>query len=420
MLQEFIDVADDPVVVEGFAQDIELPLLEAALEKIGEPLDVLIAFVTDQPTSVGEVIWRRDTIETGRLIKYLFENNIGKFAGKVKHVELKLIKNRPDLYDEMIYIYPSLLEELVQSEGLRDAENEVFISLTGGTPACNIALLYSSINAMSVPGYKRYLYTSESDGKAQFLQAQTVIGRVEILKFIERLINRWDYDGVLKLLDSSIKSDKHLINMLKALESRLNFRFEDIESDIHKSLRSFEGNIFCVFNDEAQSLIDAINTVDNREPTQPELLFNELYWNLYTRFSKGNYVDFISRFYGLDEGMLRLETCRINKCSAEDFKKLVDIKSEKPTRRCLYQHILRNRTKANPVFVQWISAAENMVSLRHGTIHDMKGLSKRRIEKEWGGDILADTRKMLENYFKVDLVNPFDNEWVIEYCHQVL
>lgn len=34
MLQEFIDVADDPVVVEGFAQDIELPLLEAALEKI--------------------------------------------------------------------------------------------------------------------------------------------------------------------------------------------------------------------------------------------------------------------------------------------------------------------------------------------------------------------------------------------------
>lgn len=422
LLQDFIDVDDDPKLVAEVVRDIDFPLLEAAIEKIGGPIDLLIAFVTDQPTSVGESIWLRDTIEVGRLVKYLYENNIGKFAQKVKHVELKLLQRRPNLYDDMMHIYPAMLKDLELIEGLEDANNEVFISLTGGTPACNMALLYSSINSISVPGYKRYLYTSESDGKAEFMQAQTMIGRVEVLKFIERLISRWDYDGVLKLLDSSIKHDKHLINMLRALESRMNFRFEDIDTNLRKSLYTFEGNIFMELMKETECIISAINTVDTSTPVHPELLFNELYWNMHIRYTIGNYVDFISRFYRLNEGMLRLEVCRINNCSVQELKQLVDIKTNKPTRHCLHKNILRNKEGANPDLVNWMNKDKEIIALRNGTIHYMKGLSKRSIEKKWGGDILADTRRMLERYFRMELKNPFDkyNEWVKKYCHQVL
>ncbi|HCX78374.1 MAG TPA: hypothetical protein DG577_03070 [Firmicutes bacterium] len=424
LLQDFIDVADDAKLVAEVAHDIDLPLLEAALEKCGEPVDLLVAFVTDQPSSVGEKIWPRDTIEVGRLVKYLYEKNIGKFAQKVKRVKIKIIQRPPNIYDDMMHVYPDMLKELELIEGIKDADakNEVFISFTGGTPACNIALLYSSINAMSVPGYKRYLYTSESNGKAEFMHTQTMIGRIEILKFIEGLITRWDYDGVIQLLDNSFSHDKHLLNLLKALESRLNFRFEDIDTDIRGSLPNYEGNIFKELMEERDVLINAIDTVDTSAPVHPEQLFNELYWSMRVRYEIGNYVDFISRFFRLVEGLLRLEACRINSCSVAELKNLVDIQTDQPGRLCLHHHILRNKKKANPDLVNWAIKANEIINLRHDTIHDMKGLSKRSISKEWGGDILADTEEMLEKYFDMKLINPFEkyNEWVISYCHQVL
>ena len=62
-------------------------------------LDLLVAFVTDQhPRSAKSFL--KDTIYTGKLIKLLYENNIGRFANKVKKVELKVIRQAPvDLMD---------------------------------------------------------------------------------------------------------------------------------------------------------------------------------------------------------------------------------------------------------------------------------------------------------------------------------
>lgn len=425
LLQDFLDVADDVKLVEGVAQDIDLPLLESSLEKCGEPIDLLVAFVTDQPTSVGEKIWIRDTVEVGKLVKHLYENNIGKYAQKVKRVELKIVQRPPNIYDGMMQVYPTMLKELELIEGIKDADgkNELFISVTAGTPACNMALLYSSINSLSVPGYKRYLYTSESDGKAEFMHAQTMIGRIEILKFIERLIARWDYDGVIKLLDTVVK-EKHLNNMLKALESRMNFRFEDIDTDLRGSLQNYEGNIFQQLMEETEAIIGAIGTVETSASVRPELLFNELYWNMRIKYEIGNYVDFIARFYRLAEGLLRFEACRINNCSVAELKKLADIQTDKPSRGCLYQHILRNKKSSSQDLVNWLTKTEEIIQLRHQSIiaHDMKGLSKRSISKYWGGDILADTGEMLEKYLKIKLVNPFTkyNEWVNLHCQKVL
>lgn len=70
-------------------------------------------------------------------------------------------------------------------------------------------------------------------------------------------------------------------------------------------------------------------------------------------------------------------------------------------RQRFLDHIPRNKKKANPDLVNWVIKTEEIIYFRHNTIHDMKGLSKRSISKEWGGDIVADTEKMLEKYFGV-------------------
>jgi hypothetical protein len=426
LLNDLREVADEKDFVAAVAEDIQLPLLEAAIEKCGGVIDLLVIFVTDQPRSVGEKIWKKDTVETGKLVKFLYENNIGRFSEKVRQIEQKIISGQPNLYDEMLRLYPGMLNELgniMAQMGGRKAD-EVYISITAGTPACNLALLYASVNAITIPGFKRYLYTSEREGRADFLQMQTMISRLELLNLVDRLLDRWDYDGVMKLVEaSSDRSSSHLINMLKALESRLNFRFEDIDTDLRGSISSYEGEIFQQLMSEVTTIKEAADLVDTEQQlSHSGPLYNEIFWNMAIRYEVGNFLDFIGRFYRLIEGLLRFEACRVNKCSIVGLKNVIGINTEKPTRGDLHEYIKRPDANANPVLVKWCAKTDDLVKARHGITHGMLGLSRRRIEKLWKGDILSDTRKMLEQYFGMNFINPFDkyNEWLKEYCRDVL
>lgn len=424
-LKDLTDVADK-ALTDAVAEDISLPLIEAALGKCGGKIDLFVAFVTDQPASVDQSLRDKDTIEVGRLVKYLYENNVGKFAGKVQEVRLEVIsESQPNLYDEMLKLYPGRLNEIGEAvkELTSDSENEIFISVTAGTPACNLALLFASINALSIPGVKRYLYTSERNKEAEYLQAQTMIGRIEILNFIDRLIGRWDYDGVAKLVESTPgRSNKHLINMLAALESRLNFKFEDVDTKIGRSIFSYEGDIFKQLMEEVNTILEATKTIYTDKPVSSDRLFNELYWNMAIRYEIGNYLDFIGRFYLVVEDMQKLEACRINKCSVTGLKNGLDILTDQPSRKCLYDHIVRNRAKARPELLLWLKKANALIELRHKITHNMQGLSRREMRKQWDGDVLRDTREMLESYFGIEMVNPYTkyNDWLEKYCREVL
>lgn len=430
--QEVLDFADDPELLREYSAEISFPLLEPLLEECGTPIDYLLAFVTDQHPSAG-AMYEKDTILTGHAIKTLFEKNIGRFAEKIKHVELVVVDESPVDLDSLMKLYPTKLEKLGEADDLTEnqSSNEIFISITGGTPACNIALLYSTINSLAIPGFKNYLYVTEGTDRAQRLQAQTMIGRVEMIKFIERLLQQWDYNGISKLLDSAFVQNKHLSNMVEALELRVNFHFSRIDTPLQRSLNYIEGShreIFQDLFDETKAVNEAIDSFSSDTPKHPEVPLNELFWNMAMKYEVGDYIDFIGRFYRFSEALMQLELCRINNCSLEQLKKVQGLNciGENLSRSEMHHYLVRPKIGAEENLVKWLKKVytSKIIHLRNETIiaHDMRGLSKKQIAKIWQGDIIADTKEMLEKYLGVVLVNPYDryNSWLVRYIHEVL
>ncbi len=426
--REILNCAEDRELLEQYSAEIELPLLEALLDECGTPVDLLVAFVTDQHPSVGEKFFKKDTIYTGKLIKLLYENNIGRFANKVKKVELKVIRQAPVDLDGLLKLYPTLLESIEENISRCD---EIYVSITGGTQTSVLSLLYSTLNSPILPGFKRYLYLNESTGKVQHLQTQTMLGRLEIINVIQRMLKQWDYNGISRLLDSLFTTNKHLVNIVDALKMRRNFCFSRIDTCLRKSLSVIEGSqrdMFLCLQQEAIELEEAAKTFLSENPSNPGMLINELFWNMAIKYEIGDYVDFLGRLYRFNEALMQYEICRINACAFTNIhsNNPLHFPDKEPTRSQMFHYLTNSNTNADKALVAWLKRlkASELIELRHNTIiaHSMNGAIEQEIKKAWNGDIIADTREMLEKYLCREIQNPFSkyNNWLSKYIHEVL
>lgn len=240
-------------------------------------------FVTNQ---YDENFKNNDTIYFGRIIKKIILES-GNY--KTNKVEIHEIKDYPNLYDYMFQFYKNEIKKI--KDGYKKINN-LDVLVTGGTPACNMALLFHSITFFG--NSVRSLYVSENKGrKVEHLFSVKQLNEEFQKQNIKSYLKSYDYSAILAI---GLESKNEKLRLLsQSAMYRLSFNFEESRELIRElhvnfldmnDLKSIEVHLTKLSNEDFYSLI------------------KELLLNIEVKYKTGQYVDALGRLFRLEEAIL--------------------------------------------------------------------------------------------------------------------
>lgn len=378
-------------------------LLEPVLDYIIEhySLEDIYLFGTEQINHNP-----KDTIYMAYIIKEIIKR---KYNLLDKNIKIIQITRDPSDRDTMYDFYHEFFKG-IHVDGI------AFVSLTGGAPAQNEALLFESIlkfgqniQALYLPMDKKdvkilsvgeRIYKSILDTQLDaFKKKQLYAPAIEIAE-------KYDLDEDLDLLKG--ENYKDLFDFGKALDC------------YNKAFLKYSGN-------KRNEINKKIKRIERLNERNIEALLEELYENMIRRWEQGAYVDFLGRLFRFDEAVLRFWLEKEFNISTEPseyskFKDFIYSKRElkeflekertsidKLNRKVMFD-ILRYFVK-NPdqiTHIEDIDATrfiydilkkiKNLSDLRNSSIlgHGFDGVSKEKIDEKYDGNILNDLNDLVE------------------------
>lgn len=216
---------------------VAMPLLEPAIRlTVGAArrIDVLALFATDQPPSAGEYRdW--DTIESARLVDRL--RDAGRFGDSVARVEIVPVTFNPSEHDRA---FTHVGQELARRFPV-DGIGHFFATIKGGVPAFNAALREQVVGLY---GPRARLIETQEPSREQRLNGQHGTARLvdtwpfrrnAILRVVHALLERHDYAGVQRVLESEAVADATTTAFLQHAVARMNLDFDGARA----ALRTF-------------------------------------------------------------------------------------------------------------------------------------------------------------------------------------
>lgn len=396
---------------------LSAPLLEPAmnliLNKFDNKTEIKMTLIATNQEDLN--FQKGDTTYCAEVLEKLLK---AKFSKKTSlDVKIRELNSPPNMYDAMIPRYMGWAQN-----GKFQTENadRVYLICTGGTPACNTALLLAGI---SVFRHKcEAIYINERDKNPYPLQVGKQVLDLYRKERLKALSERYDFAGIAADTEQAQK----VREVAAAAAARLNFDFEKMKRHLtplagEDSLRSIIEPLW----NEANVL-----TKDDCERTKK---LRELYWNAVLKWKAEEYTDFLGRVFRLREEALRVGVERIsgialdstqandkkfwdwvrqdpeleqkigNKSGShpntEDFSKVLELKSaEFPENQSLYETS------------EWF---RDLSQLRNKSIiaHDTQGVSKENILERITGteETIFDQLKRLCESLGVEVgENPFE------------
>lgn len=280
---------------------VEFPIVKPILatinkecgNKVEEAVEKIIFITTKQKR-----IESKDTIYLGKLFELIKKDTKSVLAKELKLDNLKIglmsLGENPADYDLMMSEYKNIMNKNAFA-------NKIFISITGGTPAMNMALLYNSINMESAKVIP--LYTNIKNRKCEKIRLSEDLRKDKIIKELNLFINKQSYEAAETVLEKNRvlfeeKRVKVILNMLKIAKDRREFNFKDtldlIEEIKYEDPRS-------------RSICDEFHEVINNllQPKDTYLL-NEVKNNAIYKYNNGSYTDFLGRVFRIQEEVYKL------------------------------------------------------------------------------------------------------------------
>ena len=125
--------------LQEYKSEIQFPILNPALKYIFDQdvnnIDQMVIFVTDQSDKQFK---SGDTIYFGKIIKQILPKI---FKSKIKKISLQVLQDEVNYYDSMFSYYRNYFNEIQYAD-----VDKVFVLATGGIPACNMGLIFHSID----------------------------------------------------------------------------------------------------------------------------------------------------------------------------------------------------------------------------------------------------------------------------------
>lgn len=399
--------------INSYKNEIQLPLILPSLKRITEKesINAIILFVTDQDPPHP-----LDTLFFGEIIKKILlsldefpsiikefknEEEFKKFKLKLPsskdYIRIEKLKKGVNDYDVMIHYYENYFKELEKfyKNKIKKEISKIYISITGGTPACNTGLLWSCIKIFRekvIP-----LYVKEGTSHAFELR----VGDIILDSFKEEVkrnfISKKIFYGTEEFENKEVKK-----LLIKYIRERLNFNFDKAEEFLKKAEKNSD-------DEERDYITEQYKELKCIETDEGKI--NELYFNLKYKYEIGEYVDFLGRVYNFIENFLGyiLKTIYdINVDEESNFKESIKCKQglfeflsknnlriERNLR--VYKKILEFYKKEK--FIEYTNKIEGLINKRNKTIiaHGYKGCSLEEIEKE-AQEFFKKTEELLEEF----------------------
>lgn len=254
---------------------------------------------------------------------------------------------------------------------------------------------------------------------------------------ISKFLERYDYGGILEILEESGIEDGDLYLLIKSCKYAVNFDFRSAL----KIMQSMEFQ--AISRGDVQSLV---TNLENLIEGEPEDLMSELIANIKIQIVNEEYIDFLGRLYRLKEALFKyifVNTKENKKYKVCMHGKMVSKKNIQYTLKKKYNiyngnliHGVTNyinryvkHTKRMEKVLEILNGdkLENLIKLRNDSLvgHGFKGVSKEDIEYIYGNpmEVTKDLVKACElldlgiNIDKYDHINEIAIQLIGNYAN---
>ena len=390
-------------------------LLEPVIKEIVKEYEIerLYLFATKQ-----RPVHPKDTIYVAYIVKEILDREFG-FGERIEVVQ---IDENPADYDTMFGLYEGEMGRISTDADV------IHVSITGGTPAQNMALLIKSLLAF---GNKvQVVYKLMGSKEVEKFKIGEAIVKILLMEQLKALKKRHLYGSAAELAEKYYLLELKEILMLKAKEHRVLFNFEESVKVLRKALEGAHGEERARIKREVEDIEKIEEGIESKERFSEEYfltyraLIKELAYNMKLKWEQGAYADFLGRLFRFEEAVLRYifeKETRVTtekiKGKYEDFERYVKsdvellsflkaegIKLERiePNRKVLRKILEFWVTKWGPIFgfVDKINKPEgdSLADLRNKSIlaHGFEGISVDRIKERYKRDILSDIERLVD------------------------
>lgn len=391
-------------------------LLEPVIENIIPKYELfkIYLFGTNQNKSHAQ-----DTIFISRIVKEIIVRKFGFDENAIKIIE---INKNPAHLDEMYGVYGEFFKDIT------DDANVHFVSVTGGAPAQNSALMFESISRFETKAQITYL--PQGLKTPQYLHIGERVYKNLLMREVKALKEKHLYGAAAEIAVKYDLLDKKEICLLKAEEARLSFDFESAIRILESEKDSFLGVEKANLEEKISILQKLADGTKGAQPFSKEYfsahqaLINELYRNMEIKWKQGAYVDFLGRLVRFQEAILRTGFEYATQISTDKqngrftaFEKYVEgmdglknfllseglKQTNEPSTLALRKTIkyLIERKKGNIDFLKTIKKfadeVNKLTELRNRTImaHGFEGVSAEKIKETYEGDVLESVETMV-------------------------
>jgi len=412
------------------ADSLELPILVKALQwvakKHGAPVDRVVLVASDQQ---DEKYRLSDTILLAEVIaRLLREHDKWNHLAKAEAISIVRAEQSPADYDYMLHVYETLTKE-VAAEGTYD---QVYLAVSGGTPAMASMLMFQGIRAFGERALP--LYVTPHHAMPISLDIGQKLTLDALVEDLERNVKDFQYRAALSLTKARRKlllrewtPEKYdaLTAVLRYATQRFNFNFEEAEKAIFGADRGLPPQ----FASRIHALADELQARDEMWLMGEEIYGAEL------DFYLGAHKDALNNVFAFREELLRqlairhgarlIETPKGDELDRdwlqtepklEKYLRSKNINPERTATTYVFEHILAFRTETIldlQGFLDEIQKLKTLADLRNKSTHRHAGVSKASIENAFGGEISALLQHMWALYNRFTgtdkpTANPYD------------
>lgn len=278
-----------------------IPMLIPVLETLGEPVERLFLFVTDQSQDSAEEKYReKDTLFFGQIIKELLTNHYMKlgFSGKpAENIEVVTVRENPTILSSLLKELENVvLKKFVswREKGFR----KLALCINGGIPALNFAVLFFALRAFKTD---LILYrVNESIVFPDPVAAE--FEKNDLRNTVLRMSKDWNFKHIQLCIEESGIAEEPFLQikyLCQAMSSRLVFDFAGALQVLTRSYAA-AGRFRPVY----ELFINDLTSLKNMETAENfprELLIKELFLNLIYKYRQHEYVDVAGRLFRLLE-----------------------------------------------------------------------------------------------------------------------
>ncbi|MCZ7554434.1 MAG: hypothetical protein M5U05_17955, partial [Anaerolineales bacterium] len=386
------------------ADSLELPILVKALQcvvrKHSGPVDRVVLVASDQQ---DEKYRLSDTILLAEVIaRLLREHKRWNSLAKPEAISIVRAEQSPADYDYMLHVYETLTKQ-VAAEQIYD---QVYLAVSGGTPAMASMLMFQGIRAFGERALP--LYVTPHHAMPISLDIGQKLTLDALIEDLERNVKDFQYRAALSLTKARRKlllrewapeKLEALTAVLRYATQRFNFDFTAAE----KAIFGADRGLPAPFVTRIHLLADDLQARDEVWLMREEIYGAEL------DFYLGAYKDALNNVFAFREELLRqlavrhgahlIETEKGDMLAEDwlksepDLKKYLRSRSINPKRTAttyVFEHILCFRAETMPdlaEFLDEITELKKLADLRNKATHQHAGVSQSTLVDAFGGEI---------------------------------